>query len=138
MNTNLSTSLPGLETLQARFAARVTARLTEHTDALPHHVTERLRFSREVAVRRAAAARALKSASGAQAAPKWQAPWWMKLASFAPLALLLVGLGVIGELHDRSEITAAAEVDVALLADRLPPQAYQDAGFLEYLKTSQE
>lgn len=140
MNNNSSSALPrDLDALQARFALRVTSRLSEHAESLPEDVTERLRFARQSALARARAAR---SAAGAAApAPRrtWGvAPWWIKLASFAPLVMLLLGLGVIDELHDRSEIAAAAEVDVALLADDLPPDAYQDAGFLEFLKTAQE
>ena len=67
-----------------------------------------------------------------------RSPWWLKLASFAPLVMLLAGLSLIEDLHDRNQITAAAEIDVALLADDLPPDAYRDAGFAEYLKTAQE
>jgi hypothetical protein len=32
----------------------------------------------------------------------------------------------------------AAEIDSALLADDLPPKAYSDAGFVEFLKTPRE
>jgi hypothetical protein len=136
MNNNTSSSPSNLESLEARFARRVTARLSEQGDALPHDLSERLRFAREAALRRAVHAREARSSdSKPQGAV---APWWIKLASFAPLIMLLLGLGVIGELHDRSEIVAAAEVDSALLADSLPPDAYQDAGFLEYLRTAQE
>jgi hypothetical protein len=65
-------------------------------------------------------------------------PWWLKLASFVPLVMLIAGLTGIEELHDRSQIAAAADVDVALLADKLPPDAYRDPGFVEFLKTAQD
>lgn len=136
---------PDPDALQARFGRRVAARLTEHADSLHPDIGERLRFARERALQAAQVRRAASSgaASGTGAAALRSGrpsgpPWWIKLASFAPLVLLLIGLGVIGELHDRSEIDAAAEVDIALLADDLPPDAYQDAGFLEYLRTAQE
>jgi hypothetical protein len=51
-----------------------------------------------------------------------------------PLVMLVAGTG--DEWHARAQIEAA-EVDVALLADDLPPDAYSDAGFVEFLpKTS--
>ena len=127
---------PSPALLQDRYARRVAARLSEHADALPHDVSERLRYARTAALVRARAVRERRSAPRVAAGASVR--WWLKLASFAPLVMLLLGLGVIGELHDRSEIAAAAEVDVALLSDSLPPDAYQDAGFLEYLRTAQE
>jgi hypothetical protein len=56
------------------------------------------------------------------------------LASALPLAVLVLGLLAIQELHSSRLISAAADIDAALLADDLPPDAYQDAGFLEFLK----
>ena len=44
---------PDLDALQARFALRVTAGLSEQSDALPHDIGERLRVAREQAVARA-------------------------------------------------------------------------------------
>ena len=41
-----------------RFGQRIAAGLTAHNAALPHDVTERLRFAREQALARAAMARA--------------------------------------------------------------------------------
>jgi hypothetical protein len=138
MNNNAIHSFPrDLDALQARFARRVAARLTEQAEGVSPDVSERLRFARETALARARAQH--ESASAPAVAPKRRGlPWWIRVASFAPLIMLLVGLGVIGELHDRSEIAAAAEIDVALLADNLPPDAYRDAGFVEFLRTAQE
>jgi hypothetical protein len=137
------------EALQARFGLRVAARLSENAANAPHDVSERLRFARESALARA---RELRTSAVAQAAPSIQragggiaalsfgggTPWWLKLASFAPLVMLIVGLTAIEKVHDRVQIAAAAEIDSALLADSLPPDAYRDAGFVEFLKTSQE
>jgi Protein of unknown function (DUF3619) len=36
--------------------------------------------------------------------------------------------------YTQSQIEAAAEVDAAILADDLPPEAYRDPGFAEFLK----
>jgi hypothetical protein len=54
-----------------------------------------------------------------------------------PLAVLVYGLVAIERAHDRAQIAAAAEVDAALLSDDLPPAAYTDPGFAEYLKTTE-
>jgi hypothetical protein len=61
--------------------------------------------------------------------------WWLRLASLAPLALLMVGLLVIQRSYVNQQIRAAAEIDEAILTDDLPPQAYSDPGFTEFLKS---
>jgi hypothetical protein len=48
---------------------------------------------------------------------------------------LIGGLLLIDHLQTNEQIAAAAEVDAALLSDSLPPDAYSDAGFVEFLKT---
>jgi len=58
---------------------------------------------------------------------------WLRLASVLPLMLLVLGLVMIQHLHEQAEIRAAAEIDAALLADDLPPEAYGDPGFVAYL-----
>jgi hypothetical protein len=54
------------------------------------------------------------------------------------LVALVGGLLLIDEWHDRAEIEAAADVDTALLGDVLPPDAYSDAGFVEFLKQGRD
>jgi hypothetical protein len=148
MNNTKPYTSRDLEALQARFALRVAAHLTEHTENAPKDISERLRFAREQALERA---RASRSSTETQVATSVQpvggrvaallgggSPWWLKLASFVPLVMLIAGLTGIEELHDRSQIAAAADVDVALLADKLPPDAYRDPGFVEFLKTAQD
>jgi hypothetical protein len=61
--------------------------------------------------------------------------WWLRLASVLPLALLVVGLLLIQRTYLDQQIRAAAEIDEALLTDELPPQAYSDPGFAEFLKS---
>ncbi len=48
--------------------------------------------------------------------------WWLRLASLAPLALLLLGLLFIERSYVDQQVRAAAEIDAALLTDDLPPQ----------------
>jgi len=52
-----------------------------------------------------------------------------------PLLALVGGLLLIDRLQTDAQISVAAEVDAALLADTLPPTAYSDVGFVEFLKT---
>jgi hypothetical protein len=44
---------------------------------------------------------------------------------------------LIQQQHVNEQIAAAAEIDADLLTDALPPSAYGDAGFLEFLKAPQ-
>ena len=141
------------EPLESRFALRVAARLSEQAEALPHDVSERLRCARENALERARAAgvavAALQPARGIVSVrvlagagrggiPGDASPaWWMKLASVLPLVALVGGLLLIQQQHVHQQIAAAAEIDADLLTDPLPPAAYGDAGFVEFLKAPQ-
>jgi hypothetical protein len=143
MNGHRTTSLPTppRDVLEARVARRITARLTERADDLPHDITERLRVARQQAVERARQLRKLSvepawAAQGNASATLSGPPsWWLRLASVVPLALLLVGLFVIQRTYLEQQISAAAEIDEAILTDDLPPQAYSDPGFAEFLKS---
>jgi hypothetical protein len=138
-----------LEAFEARLALRMTARLTERTAALPQDVTERLRFAREQALQRAQAARAATTAKASPTVDSGNGTlalggsdggsgWWMRLAAWIPLVVLAVGLVLIQRMHIQSQIAAAAEIDASILADDLPPAAYSDPGFVEFLKTPRD
>jgi hypothetical protein len=138
-----ATPLAAADALQARFALRVTAHLTERSQALGPDVTERLRFAREKALERARATRTAEAsvpvgASRAGAAILGSSGWWLKLASVLPALALVAGLVLIQRWQDNAQVSVAAEVDAALLSDDLPPDAYSDAGFAEFLKTPSE
>lgn len=128
---------------QARFAVRVGSRLNDGAAAVPHDIAERLRVAREQAVQRAAAVRratapatAVHVQAGGVAALSGPPSLWLRLASVLPLLVLVAGLVLVQQHHDAEQIAAAAEVDAALLADDLPPEAYTDPGFAEFLKAS--
>ena len=133
------------DALQARFALRVAARLTERSQDLGADVTERLRFAREKALERARATRTAEfsapvgvTRAGAAILGRGGSGWWLKLASVVPVLALVAGLVLIQRWQDRAQLSVAAEVDAALLSDDLPPKAYSDAGFAEFLKTPSE
>jgi hypothetical protein len=137
------------DAVATRYALRVAARLSEAD--VPHDIAERLRISREHAARRAAAAaqrrptavsavasnRNLRLGQGEASLGlgsgdgRGMQGWTMLLPALA----LLAGLWLIDKHWTRSQVEAAAEVDSALLTDELPPVAYSDAGFVEFLKT---
>ena len=130
------------EVAQARFARQIVARLDEDAERVGGDVAERLRFARERALARAQLVRSPTSAAPtpkvgitAAGAALLGGGWWVKLASIAPLVALVCGLVVIQKLQTTAQISVAAEVDAALLADDLPPNAYSDAGFVEFLKS---
>ncbi len=132
------------QALEVRFASRLAQALTESSAALPHDLNERLRVSREQALACARTARKLQAASstsstgGATAVLRggpgsWPGfPEW--LSALMPLAVLLVGLLLISQLNVREQIRVAADIDTQLLADDLPPSAYADPGFVQYLR----
>jgi hypothetical protein len=128
------------EALEARVAFRLAGVLSESAQQLPHDISERLRVARGRAVERAAASRRAASPvvmgrSGGAAVLGWTPPVWLRLASLMPLAVLLAGLVLIQQYHDHEQIAVAAEIDAALLTDTLPPTAYGDPGFAEYLRS---
>jgi Protein of unknown function (DUF3619) len=147
--TNLTPERRG-EVLQERFARRVAAALTEQQTAMPRRdIEERLRVAREHALVRARESRrstvsapAVASTTAGGAAilggpGGGDTPWWLRLSSLLPLAVLLTGLFLIDRHYTQSQIEAAAEVDAAILSDDLPPEAYRDPGFAEFLKGEQ-
>ncbi len=130
-----------LQTLQARLAYRLVACLSAQAAILPQDITERLRIAREQALataqktqRAGAAGTVLLGAAGGSAVLGLSPPWWLRVMSFTPLLLLVAGLVLIQHRHDQAQINAAAEIDAALLSDDLPPAAYADPGFAEFLK----
>jgi hypothetical protein len=50
-----------------------------------------------------------------------------------PFVALVAGLVLIQQLQVQEEIDAAAEIDADLLSDDVPPDAYSDPGFKEFL-----
>jgi hypothetical protein len=144
---NLPMMPPHAEALEGQVAMRLTAQLSRGAEALPHDITERLRFGRERALALAQQRRALALQPAPQAAqfiaPAGRAATlggppsvWLRLASVLPLLMLAAGLVLIQHHHDLQQIAVAAEIDSALLADDLPPAAYRDPGFVEYLRTA--
>lgn len=138
-----------MQGLQDRFAFRVAARLSESAQAPGADIESRLRFAREQALQRArvarlAAAEPVIAVSGGGAGTlrlghgSQGSNWWVRMGSVLPVVVIAAGLLLISDWQSRTQIQAAAEVDAALLSDAVPPTAYSDPGFVEFLKSPQE
>ena len=128
--------------LQDRFGRQVAARLAAGTAEIPYNVTERLRAARVQAVarRKQAQLRTASSvvASGGAAAMTFGdagQSLWNRIASALPLIALAAGLILIHTIENDRRASEVAEVDAALLTDDLPPSAYADPGFVQFLKS---
>lgn len=145
MNQLFRTHTTERETLEARVGLRLAARLNASTANLPHDISTRLRFARERALEQARLVRqpqtvlAPVGVNGGSTLVLGGGPSWRwRLASMLPVALLVAGLVMIQMQSDDDLAFAAAEIDAALLADDLPPAAYADAGFAEFLRAAND
>ncbi len=145
MNT-VQTPSAHAEAAAERFALRVATRLSSGADELPYDIAERLRASRmqalakrkKVATPARIAAPVIVNGGGSATLGRGGegGGWWGALVSAVPLMALVVGLVVINIAQDQNSANDLAEVDAALLTDDLPPAAYADPGFVQFLKTS--
>jgi hypothetical protein len=133
------------EQLQDRFGRRVAARLSAGTAELSHDVTERLRAARVQAVarRKPAGLRTAASVAGSGGSATLtfggdDPSFWNRVASILPLVALIAGLVMIQLAQDERRAHEVAEVDAALLTDDLPPAAYADPGFLQFLRAGRD
>lgn len=140
MNTLATSSDLALE----RYAQRITARLDQGLADLPYEVAEQLRAGRMQALaRRKKPMEARKPVSvltrlGSSLALGGKGAgggWGYALMSAIPVLALVAGVLVVGAQQDETGVIEIAEVDAALLTDDLPPAAYADPGFVQFLKT---
>lgn len=148
MNRTTSSHSTDRRVVEARLGHRLASALSAQT--LSHDVGERLRVAREQAlaraleVRRAAPAAAatgasvLSVSSSGAAALGGFVPWWQRAASVLPLVVLVSGLVAIDRFTLREQAISAADIDAQILSDDLPPAAYRDPGFAEFLRSGPE
>jgi len=122
----------------------IAHRLSEGAGELPHDISERLKVARSQAVakRRIVSVQSASAVSyaGAEATLQFgeqDGGWLNRLASLLPLIALIAGLISIAVLQDEDRTRELAEVDAELLTDDLPPAAYTDPGFAQYLRINQ-
>jgi len=133
-----------IDILQDRFALKAISYLSSGTTDLPHEISERLRAARAQAISKRKIAKVQTAAStanmGGSAAITWSSSdglgWWGRIGSVMPLIALVVGLLTINSVQNDNRAREVAEVDAALLTDDLPPAAFPDPGFVQFLKTN--
>lgn len=132
------------EALRARrladqFGRAVAMRLEAGTQEMPYEVRERLRAARVRALqnrKQPAHAPVVVGRGGSASLALGERPWFIRIASALPLIALAAGLVAIHSIQSERRATELAEVDAALLTDDLPPSAYADPGFVQFLKQS--
>ena len=134
--------LPSASSAQDLLGKRIAKMLDDNTD-LSYEVTERLRAARTRALSlRRIAQPQLQTAQEIQTLNGFallkfpsQIQWFFQtFGSLIPLLGLVAGLILINEFHNDQSALELAEIDSALLTDDLPPNAYTDPSFLDYLK----
>ncbi len=121
---------------------KIAARLSAGNAELDHDILERLRVARQQAIARRkvadlVVAGGVTASGGGTAALHFndRTPGlWNRLAAALPLLALVAGLLAIYVTQADNRADEVAEIDAALLTDDLPPAAYADPGFLQFLK----
>lgn len=122
----------------------IASRLNDASQQLPHEVSERLKAARMLALekRRQAHVRlasAVVHSGGGTAALQMGGELrgvWRMLGAWLPLLALVAGLVTIDFVQDDFRAQEIADVDVELLTDDLPPDAFTDPGFAQYLRVN--
>lgn len=126
---------------QDRYGRQLAAYLDASAQQLPHDISERLRVARqqalgkyrEVQVRETANV-ALGGGVAALGGGEDERGLWPRLVSLIPLLALIAGLVTIQMVGTEQIAEELAELDAAILTDDLPPDAYSDPGFAQFLK----
>lgn len=127
-----------VEQVEESFAKRIVSLLNAQSQHLSGDLQDRLREARMLAVSRAkpepllvaelqTTHRGLRSGS-------WNSPVWSFTGWLIPIVIVTLGLIAISEWQQDQRIKDIANVDIALLTDDVPPDAFVDNGFMAYLK----
>jgi hypothetical protein len=118
-----------------------TQQLDLATQNMGHDISERLRIARVRALEsRPAPMRLMRYRTALQTNGSLSSPGdeglnlWRILASALPLVALVMGLILVQAIQQELTESDIASIDSALLLDDLPPDAYTDPGFLQFLK----
>ena len=113
---------------ELEFAFQIRRRLNNGTGTLTSGTTERLRAARERAL--GVQRRSVATAQAAGIPVSFTFGW---LAQLAPLAVLVIGLVGMNFWQQSQRAIEIADIDVQMLVDELPPNAYLDKGFRAWL-----
>ncbi len=125
-----------------RIGHALASMLSQATPSVSHDLSERLRIARQqaLALRKPEPAASLHLLAQGQGSltltgsPSEGLGWWSILGSSIPLLALLAGLALVQVWEGERTISELAEIDGALLVDDLPPAAYSDPGFIQFLR----
>lgn len=127
------------------FAYKIRRALNESSENLSAPTLDRLANARKMALTKKkqeapAAVFAFKGVLAGNSGFSFQGPssWLGKIGVALPLLVLIIGLFGIYEYEQQQRINDLAEIDVAVLADELPPDAYLDTGFSAFLNKVEE
>ena len=127
---------------QDQLGKRLTKMLDDNAP-LSYEVTERLRAARTraLSLRRIAQPQLqtseeiqIKNGFALLKFPSQIQLFFQTFGSIIPLIGLVAGLVLINEFHNDQSALELGEIDSALLTDDLPPNAFTDPSFLDYLK----
>ncbi len=128
-----------LNTTEAdQFGQSAAALLRQGSQSLPASIKDRLYAARlkALSVKKPEKVRIQKYVL-ASATGNWSSgsrSFWDNVGWVAPLVVLVFGMIGIAQWQQDSRINDIAELDVALLTDDVPPDAYADSGFMGFLK----
>lgn len=118
----------------------IAAHLNDTANSLPNDISERLKAARMMALSKR---KVIKLQVASSVVPNGgtatlhmggdDRSFWNRIASLVPLLALIAGLLTIAVVEEQRRTNELAEVDAALLTDELPPAAYTDPGFAQYL-----
>ncbi len=140
MNTARQASVLSTEDM---FGQRFASRLSDACDDIPHEISERLKASRMVALSKRNVLKLETASSVTSYGPVASLQmggesfnWWGRIGAVLPLVALIAGLLTIQLVQDEFWADEIASVDTELLTDELPPTAYTDPGFTQFLRTT--
>jgi hypothetical protein len=121
-----------------QFGLAAATLLREGSQSVPAGIKDRLYAARlkAIAVKKPEKVR-IQQQVFANASGNWSSgadSLWDRIGWIAPALVLVFGLIGIAQWQQDSRINDIAELDVALLTDDVPPDAYADSGFMGFLK----
>jgi hypothetical protein len=126
---------------EARFGRNVAGRLADTTEHIPNDISERLKVARLQAIAKRKVVRLQEftevNVDGSATATRsggGDGGLWIRIASALPLLALVAGLIAISAAVEVDRTNDMATIDTELLTDELPPDAYTDPGFTQFLR----
>ncbi len=118
---------------EERYAYRVRQALNHGLKDIPPATSRRLEAARHLAISRQKQAVPQMALAGLGGSSFRTSPHFPYLKQILAIAALLLGMWISFYWHSVQYVSALEEVDSALLTDDLPPDAFLDNDFFEWL-----